>query len=339
MISKALELFSKSVGMNTAEDCIYGIYGGFFITISEKKTRKIVEISCYIGDSDEYSDDYVSINDAIRSVIDKYMITDYAVDEDYVAVTSHAELSQFRELVDYLTGMLDDLDIYNSDYCSKCGEKFADDSARRIVTETHGKNSHKHLVCDSCALEYAEKDRSTAASAEPAAVRIFPALAASFFAGLAAAVLYALVFLIAGANGRGTMIRFAPCLAALLIGAADILVYKLKAKAFTVKGVIGLSIVTGICTLIAHLLGCTFGYIKLVKDTITASGIPFSFSFTVFKNALISQFTDTKNLSFLIIGAVIALCCAYIAVIFIYGLDYKKKEELKKIRVSIQRVK
>lgn len=339
MISKALELFSESVGMNTAEDCIYGIYGGFFITITEKKTRKIVEISCYIGDSDEYSDDYVSINDAIRSVIDKYMITDYAVDEDYVAVTSHAELTQFRELVDYLTGMLDDLDIYNSAYCSKCGEKFANDSARRIVTETRGKDSHKHLVCDSCALEYAEKDRSSAAAAEPAEVKIFPALAASFLAGLAAAVIYALVFLAVGANGRGTMIRFAPCLAALLIGAAVILVYKLKAKAFTVKGVIGLSIVTGICTLIAHLFGCTFGYIKLVKDTITASGIPFSFSFTVFKNALASQFTDTKNLSFLIIGAVIALCCSYIAVIFIYGLDYKKKEELHKIKVTIQRVK
>ena len=81
MISKALEVFAKSVGMKSEVDCVYGVYGGFFMTVTERKSSRTVEVSCYIGDSDEYTDDYVSINEAVRNVLDKYSITDYAVDE------------------------------------------------------------------------------------------------------------------------------------------------------------------------------------------------------------------------------------------------------------------
>ena len=339
MISKALEVFAKSMGMNTADDSVYGIYGGYFMTVTERKTRKTVEISCYIGDSDEYSDDYVSINDGIRTVIDKYLISDYGVDETYLSVTSHAELAQFREMIDYLAGMLDELSIYNAAYCSECGAEFADPSKRRIVTEFRASGVKKHLVCESCALKFAESNNGSKkeedSEEKPAAKRSTAALV-SAAAGLCGALIYVLIFALSGANGRGTMLRFAPCLAALLIGGGVILLYRKIASSLNPKDVTVISVITGVITVAAHLFGCAFGFMQFLSRN---KGISFSTSLRSFPSVLSLQFNDSKNLSFLVIGAIISLCCAFIAVIFIYGGDYKKKEEQKKIRVAIQSIK
>lgn len=337
MVSKSLEVFSKSIGMNIAEDCIYGIYGGFFMTVSEKRTTKNVDISCFIGNSDEYYEDYASINDAIRDVLDKYIISDYKIEANRLSVSSHAELSIFREMIDYLVSMLDELDIYNSDYCSECGEKIEDKKRKRIVTIKTSKESYKKLVCDSCALEYAEKEHDERLPAEEIKERCLRGVLCSAAAAFLGCVIYVLICYFTGVHGRGSMARFIPCLAATLIGAGAALGYKLTAGKFSLKGIVSLSVITGVFTLLAHFAGCVCGYFTYLSGK---SGISASATFKYALSSVIKlQFNDSKNLSFLIIGAVISLCCAFICVIFIYGMSIKRKESGKKISVSIQSVK
>ena len=337
MISKALEVFAKSVGMKAAEDCVYGVYGGFFMTVTEKKSTRTVEVSCYIGDSDEYTDDYVSINEAIRNVLEKYSITDYAVDENYVSVKSHAELSVFREMIDYIAGMLDSVGIYKSDHCSKCGEVFKDAADKRVVTLKNAKESHKHLVCGECALAYAESNGSKAdQGAEKAEEKLGKGLLFAVLAGLLGAAVYALVCWLLGVNGRMDMFRFAPCLFGILIGALITYVYRVAAGKYSVKSLVLLSVITGVITVLAHYCGCVLGFIKYLS---AEKGIYPSSSFSALPSVMKMQFTDPYNLPFFIIGSVIALCCAYIALIFVYGTHLKKKASGKKMDVSIQRVK
>ena len=333
MISKSLEVFSKSVGLNIAEECIYGIYGGFFMTVSERRSSKNVEISCYIGSSDEYYEDYASINDGIRDVLDKYLISDYSVNENSLSVTSHAELSLFREMIDYLAGMLDELDIYNSDYCSECGEKI---DSKRIVTISCGKDCHKRLVCDSCALSLAEAEHKHEEPKAEKSERFLRGMIASICGGVIGCGVYILIFYFTGVNGHDSMTRFAPCLAALLIGALATIAYKREAGRFSAKGIVCFCSVTGVFTIIAHFSGCIFGYVKYLYND---KGIPVSASYRAFSSVVKLQFTDPKNLSFLIIGCVISLCCAFICVIFIYGLYIKKNSKSNKITVSVSSVK
>ncbi|MBQ6184125.1 MAG: hypothetical protein IJK33_09600 [Clostridia bacterium] len=337
MISKALEVFAKSVGMKSEVDCVYGVYGGFFMTVTERKSSRTVEVSCYIGDSDEYTDDYVSINEAVRNVLDKYSITDYAVDENCVSVKSRAELSVFREMIDYIAGMLDSVGIYKSDHCSKCGELFKDASDKRVVTLRNAKESHKHLVCGECALVYAESnenktDHGTEASEE----KLGKGLLFAILAGLLGAAVYAFVCWLLGVNGRMDMFRFAPCLFGALIGALVVYVYRVAAGRYSVKSLVILSVITGVVTVLAHYCGCVLGFIKYLSSE---KGIYPSSSFSALPSVMKMQFTDPYNLPFFIVGSIIALCCAYIALIFVYGTYRKKKTVSKKMDVSIQRVK
>ncbi len=336
MITKTLETFAGSMGMNIADDCVFGIYGGFFMTVTEKRSAKTVEISCCIGDSEEYSEDYVSINDAISSVVEKYYISDYGVDESYVSVTSRAPLSLFREMIDYLAGMLDSLEIYKSDHCAKCGEVFKNDSDRRIVTVKTSKELHKSMLCSNCALLLAETEDTQKAAAAEGTEKLGKGLLISALAALGAAVVYVLLFWLTGVNGRMDMLRFAPCLAAIAIGGLAAFAYGKAAGRYSVKGLVALSVIIAVVTVIAHYFGCVFGFVKFLSSE---KGVFSSASFGAFPSVLKIQFTDSSCLQFFVIGSVIALCCAFIALIFVYGAYIKKKDSLKKTSVSIQKVK
>ena len=334
MISKSLVVFSESIGMQCSEDCVFGIYGGFFMTITEKRSSRILEVSCCIGDSEEYSDDYISINEAIRGVIDKYYITDYAVDANYVAVTSHAELKVFREMIDYTAGMLDSLGVYKADHCSECGRVISDVSERRVVTLKNSREIHKHLVCSDCALSFAEKNELKDAKEKEVKEKYAAGLAVSAAAGLLFAALYAFVFWLLGANGRMDISRFAPCAIAVTIGSVMPLVYIKVSGGNSVKGLVFDGVLAGFITLLAHYAGCVFGFVKyLSAEKGNAS------SMRAFSSIMKIQFTDSLCLRFLAIGAVIALCCTYIAMIVVYGIRMRKNNERNKFAVSIQKVK
>ncbi|NCA93526.1 hypothetical protein EOM82_09950 [bacterium] len=159
MLSKSTEIFAKSVGLKITENSAFGVYGDYFISIYEAKTKKTLKIACYIGNNDEYSDDYLNLNDGLRTVIGKYSISDYSVFENGLTVITSASIALLRELTDYIVVLLDENGIPNSHYCSDCGTEFKANEKRRVVTVTRGNKEEKRLLCEKCALEAAEKSR------------------------------------------------------------------------------------------------------------------------------------------------------------------------------------
>lgn len=337
MISKSLEFFASLTGLKAGEDSVFGIYGDFFINVTEKKSKKIAEFSCYVGDKDEYADDYLELSDSIRDVVERFGITDYAIEEHSIKITSNAPVNVFTEMTDFVIGLLNEKEIPNASFCACCGEQFKPGEKRRIVTVTRGSSVTKSLVCEKCALETAENVQNAEKPDESTVNGNFKnGLIGSIIAGVISGGLYILLFWLTRTCGRIGIFRFASCLFALLISISVYYAFKLASHKVGSKGMICVSAVTSVFTLLAHFFGCALGTAAYFGKR---DGIPFYAFKNAFGDLLSLQFNDSKSLMFLILGAVVALCAAFIAIVFFWSSVSKEEKATEEAKVSIQTVK
>lgn len=339
MISKTMEVLAKSIGLKQSENSIYGIYGDFFMTITETRAKKTVEISCFIGNNEDYADDYLSINDGIRDVLDKYNISDYGVKPDGVFVTGNGTLAVYREMLDYVIGLLNDTQIPNSHYCAKCGEQFKEGEKRRVVTLSTSKEEHKHLLCEHCALAAAEPEQSEddeKENTQQTTAKYGKGILSSLLVGFTASCVYIVLFWLSGTNGRADLIRFLPCLLGFAIGGAVFVVYRSTSGRIDKIGVMISSIVSALLTMFAHFFGCVLGFGKYVSNKFSVPFSPFSSSL---RHYIGIQFSDEKSLRFVVVGMIIAICAAFIAIVVFYGNQDSKNNKNEKVKVTIQTVK
>lgn len=356
MLSKSTEVFAKSLGLKITENLAFGIYGKYFLSIYEARTKKIIRISCFIGDSDEYAGDYLTLNDGIREVIDKYSVNDYEVSEKGIKVVSSSPIASLRELTDYLVKLLEENQIPNSHYCSECGSEFKAGEKKRIVTFTQGKNEEKHLLCEQCSLQATEQSEEQTektpdtATAEVTNPPVSKGIWLSILAGLVASVLYVLLFYLLGVNGRGYALiaflsgskggievaKYFICLLGLITGGLMFWTYKKVVKKITTKAIISLAGISALLIAVSHFFGSVLGLAKYLKTEFSISYSTFSAKFSSYVGML---FSDGNSLRFLIIGFIISLFAAIIAIVTIYMLDYRKAEENRKTKVTIQTVK
>ena len=76
MLSKTADVFATSLALIKEENVAYGVYRDYFITFYENKHNKVIDISCFLGDSDDNSIGYLNLSDCIKNNIEKYHITD-----------------------------------------------------------------------------------------------------------------------------------------------------------------------------------------------------------------------------------------------------------------------
>ena len=160
MLSKSTEVFAKSLGLKITENSAFGIYGKYFLSIYEARTKKIIRISCFIGDSDEYAGDYLTLNDGIREVIDKYSVNDYEVSEKGIKVVSSSPIASLRELTDYLVKLLEENQIPNSHYCSECGSEFKAGERKGLSPSPRGKTRKSTSFASSAPSGYGTVGRT-----------------------------------------------------------------------------------------------------------------------------------------------------------------------------------
>ncbi len=337
MLSKSTELFAKSIGLKIAENSAFGIYGDYFISVYEAKTKKTLKIACYIGNNEEYADDYLNINDGLRAIIGKYSITDYNVKENGVTVVTSAPIASLREMTDCIVALLDENEIPNSHNCSDCGAEFIASEKRRIVTVVKGNTEEKRLLCEKCALTAAEEAETSPVSENPDnKPNYIKGMLLSVLAGIGASAVYVLLFFLLGVNGRADIIRFFACLAGFLIGGMVFFVYKTASGGVDSKGMIAVCGITTVLLLVSHFFGCVLGLAKHLNGEFSISYTTFS---NKFANYMSMQFSDSASLRFLIIGLIIGLCAAFIAIVILYSSAFKKEDAKRRVKVTIQTVK
>ncbi|MFA6730615.1 MAG: hypothetical protein WCR95_06435 [Eubacteriales bacterium] len=359
MLSKSAETFAKSLGLRVAENNAYGIYNGYFLTVYEKKAKKTIVISCLTGLSDagkandEREDDfdevessdaslspsgnnslYLNIIDGVRKAVELYPISDYSVDENGVTAVTSAPLTTLRELTDYLIKTLREVSAPGAGFCSGCGRKFKPGEKRKIVTFTGGHGEEKKLFCDSCALDAAE-ERSPATEKARSELNHKNGIVASLIASVLAASAYTLLFFLLGLNGRSDILKFFACFFAVIIGGAAFFTYRAVVKRVNPRGLAAVLIVSGFLVLVGHILACTAGTAKYLKENFNISYSTFG---KTFSNYISLQFTDSKNFTFLALGFALALCSAAAAVLLLYGSAKKRDSESDNVKVTIQTV-
>lgn len=340
MLSKSTEIFAKSIRLKLTENSAFGIYGEYFIAIYEAKTKKILKISCYIGNSDEYAEDYLNLNDGIRAVIGKYSVSDYSVSENGIRIFTSAPIASLRELTDYVIGLLDENGIPNSHYCSDCGTEFKVTEKRRVVTVAMGNKEEKRLLCEKCALTAAEEaeEGSEIEKTENDGEKLSykKGILLSIFAGLAGTLIYVFLFFLLGVSGRAEIVKYLTCLVGFIIGGAVFLIFKSVTGRVDSKGMLAICCISTALMMVSHFFGCIFGLAKYLNRTFSIGYSTFAEKFTNYINM---QFTDSLNLRFLIIGLIISLCAAFIAIIILYSMDFKKADIQRRVKVTIQTVK
>ncbi|MEG2118686.1 MAG: zinc ribbon domain-containing protein, partial [Clostridia bacterium] len=317
------------INFKIAEDSASGIYNNYFLDIFEKKSKRIVTFSCFLGDNDENSLLYLNIGDKIKENLQKYNISNYELSENGVTVLTTAPISTLREMLDCLIDIFVENSVPNSSFCSFCGAKFADGVKRKIVAIDDKKN----LICDKCTLEVVEEseNKKNQPIDKKSDSKLFSGIIGAIIGAIIASLLYIGLFFVLPANSSFKLLQYFICLVGFAIGLFAFYGYKLCAKTTTKATIYVTSFTSLFFVAVSHYLGCVIYGVAKYGTFEKFKFIPKTF----FK----IPFTDSTISVYLWAGLVLALCSAAAAVLIFAVSAYKNKIEKAESKISIQSIK
>lgn len=324
MLSKTADVFATSLALIKEENVAYGVYRDYFITFYENKHNKVIDISCFLGDSDDNSIGYLNLSDCIKNNIEKYHITDYELSDGMIHLVSGAEISLLRDMLDAIIQILVENDVHGASYCSECGKAFPAGTKKKIVTV----DGNRFLLCDNCTFEMMEQAKNTKPDA-PVSVKpsIGKTVLGAIVGGIIGAVVYALLFMLIPVD-NDDILKYFVCLAGLAVGALAFCGARVVAKGGYSKAFAWtVTVVSVLCTAIGHYAGCVVFAVRKYADLST-----FKFTASPFFKVV---FTNSNDLRFLAAGAVIGICGAGVALIFLISSLMKKNTVRDKVEVSV----
>ena len=160
MVSKSLQLAAEELGFTYAEKAnaklshMYGVYGGYLITLYDSGNQKSVFVNYYMPPSDEEDDSVrlLELSESFKSATAEYYVTDYHVDVDGLSCTVNCDDEELAPLIDRLVELAQENELIGVTQCSCCGNKIGKRLPKKL---TKGKNNF--LLCEHCALEKMEE--------------------------------------------------------------------------------------------------------------------------------------------------------------------------------------
>ena len=149
--------------------------------------------------------------------------------------------------------------------------------------------------------------------------------------GIIGAVVYALLFMFIPVD-NDDILKYFVCLAGLAVGALAFCGARVVAKGGYSKAFAWtVTVVSVLCTAIGHYAGCVVFAVRKYADLST-----FKFTASPFFKVV---FTNSNDLRFLAAGAVIGICGAGVALIFLISSLMKKNTVRDKVEVSVTTLK
>lgn len=327
MLSKTAEVFASSLSLKCDESSAFGIYRNYFITFYEKKRSRVVDISCFLGDSDENSINYLELSDSIKENLEKFQIEDYELSEDCVHLVSGADISLFRDMLDCVISTLTHNGVHGANHCSCCDKQFMQGNKKKVVTV----NGKKHLLCDSCAFEMMEQSEEKNTDTAPASAPISKVIIGAVLGSVIGFIVYVALFFILPTDTTG-ILQYFVCLAGLAVGALTFYVCRAVSKSgFTKAFTITVIVSSALFTAVAHYIGCVIYAVRAYS-----SFAIFSFTSSPFFRLV---FSNGSLLRFYAAGTVISLCGVALVLIFAVSSLMKQSAVSKKPQVSITTLK
>lgn len=157
MLSSQLLTFAQSNAFTVKENFAFGIFEGFFVTVSGKQSRKNAFISFYKEETEGDAFFNSELSEALNGISEQYSVIKYGILNNGVSVETTAELLDFDELLHMLCTLLAEKGAKGSAYCSSCGKEIAEEAAVRKVISFNGEF---YLVCGNCALEILAQEQN-----------------------------------------------------------------------------------------------------------------------------------------------------------------------------------
>ena len=155
MISKALQTYAEDLGFKTDNNCIYGVYKNYMITISEKGVRRNIFVNYYLMDSENDALKKFRLSERIKNDINDYEIKEFDIDDNGLSIVFLDTISKLAEYLEKLIDNLIEEEIQGVDTCSECGKTNSEESFRTISF-----NQNRYTLCDACTINLMQNSNS-----------------------------------------------------------------------------------------------------------------------------------------------------------------------------------
>ncbi|MBO5870495.1 MAG: hypothetical protein J6Q89_07085 [Clostridia bacterium] len=164
MITKNLIKSLEEIGFTYVEGATaekghaYAIYGGYLVSVYESAGNKVAYFNFKFPDSEENDIKKYNMSETFSNELNEYSVSDYTLSEDGMRVFCTGNIPLFLKLIDRCVSLLIENEIRDSEYCSKCGNKFGSRKPKKVTYD-----KENHIMCEHCALETVEEISNRAA--------------------------------------------------------------------------------------------------------------------------------------------------------------------------------
>lgn len=167
MVSKALQTAAEELGFTYVPDkgYIYGVYGGYLVTLTDAGNNKTVFLNYYLSLEEEAAESValLELSEALKAATADLPVFDCDIQKDGLSCTVRCDTEPFFALLDRLIGILNEKQLDGVSRCSRCGNRIGKRYPKKLT-----KGTRNYLYCEHCALEALEEnDKAVPEEAEP----------------------------------------------------------------------------------------------------------------------------------------------------------------------------
>ena len=160
MIGKALQMYAEDLGFTVNDDCAYGIYEGYLLTLYDNINKKTCFVNYYLEEDNELdAQKKFDLNEFIKDNIESLKIDDYEIDVNGMFFSTKEGLIKLSELIKTILDKLKELQFLGADTCSECGKHIDDGKIKKVSVELN-----RYGLCDDCTIAFLEATKNEKSS-------------------------------------------------------------------------------------------------------------------------------------------------------------------------------
>jgi hypothetical protein len=146
MVAKGLKDYAKENGLKVSEGVVYGVVGGYMVTLKEGYGIKEVSVSGAITDeSAKRITEFLQSKDASKN----YRVANFKVMREGIVLEiddTVGTMKKIKALLDFLPNFLRENGVLADGFCTACGNAIEATDASRVVLV----NGMAHRVHEGC---------------------------------------------------------------------------------------------------------------------------------------------------------------------------------------------
>ncbi len=261
MVSKALQEAGGELGFTYVPEkgYLYGVYGGYLVTLTDAGNSKTVFLNYYLSleDEDAESVALLELSEALKCATDTLSVTDCDVQKDGLLCTVRCDMEAFFALLDRLIGLLKEKQLAGVTHCSRCGNRIGKRYPKKFTV-----GNKNYLYCEHCALDALEESAKAIPEESALPKKAGLGVLGAVCGGLVGILLYLLFYRLLAPlfTDSALEIRYVLCALGFATAALTYLGFRLLCKRPCKAAYVSVPIVSLLATAVGQYFGCFLSY-------------------------------------------------------------------------------